>query len=130
MTWQPGKQTITINILPDISRSKSNQTVKFGHLIAKSMRNSFLEKSCRPFSKKLKLGISLDQQSEVLSSLLLLLLFYFQVEDYHNILKLRCCPLAFTSYKDFLVSKRSWPSLPASFPGWFLKEYILHVIFY
>ena len=33
MTWQPGKQTIVIHILPNISRSKSNQTMKFGQLI-------------------------------------------------------------------------------------------------
>ena len=33
MTGQPGKQTITMNILPKISRSKSNQTIKFGQLI-------------------------------------------------------------------------------------------------
>ena len=54
------------------SRSKGNQTMKFGQLIEYNMRNIFLEKSytkCdgktspRPFSRKLKLGISLDQQS-------------------------------------------------------------------
>ena len=33
MTSQPGKQTIPIQILPNISRSKGNQTVKFGPLI-------------------------------------------------------------------------------------------------
>ena len=32
MTSKPGKQTITIHILPNISRSKGNQTTKFGHL--------------------------------------------------------------------------------------------------
>ena len=30
---QDGKQTITMHILPDISRSKGNQTMKFGQLI-------------------------------------------------------------------------------------------------
>ena len=33
MTLHPGKQTITIQILPKISRSKDNQTMKFGQLI-------------------------------------------------------------------------------------------------
>ena len=33
MTWQPGKQTIAIHIPPNISRSKSNQTMKFDQLI-------------------------------------------------------------------------------------------------
>ena len=30
MTPQPGQQTIAIHILPNISRSKGNQTMKFG----------------------------------------------------------------------------------------------------
>ena len=56
--------------MPNISRSKENQTMKFGQLIDYEMRNIFLEKSYskyggetspRPFSEKLKLGISLDQ---------------------------------------------------------------------
>ena len=32
MTSQPGLQTIAIHILPDISQSKCNQTMKFGQL--------------------------------------------------------------------------------------------------
>ena len=54
------KQTMVIYILPNISRSKDNQTIKFDHLIEHNMRKSFLEKSyikCgresipRPFSE-------------------------------------------------------------------------------
>ena len=54
----------------NISRRKGNQTMKFGQLIEYSMRNIFVEKSyttyggetiSRPFSKKSKLSISLDQ---------------------------------------------------------------------
>ena len=57
-------------MLPNISRSKDNQTVKFGQLIEYNMRNVFLKKSytkCggetipRLFSKNPKLSISLDQ---------------------------------------------------------------------
>ena len=67
--------------------------MKFGQLIEYNMTNIFLEKSyaeyggetsLRPFSEKLKLSISLDQLC--------------QVEDYRNILKLSCRPLAFTPY--------------------------------
>ena len=70
MTLHPGKQTISIHILPNISRSKGNQTMKFGQLIEYNMGNNFLEKSytkCvgetspRPFSEKSKLSVSLDQ---------------------------------------------------------------------
>ena len=69
MTSQPGKLTIAIHILPNISRIKVNQTMKFGQLRQYYMRNIFLEKSytnCdretipRPFSKKSKLSIPLD----------------------------------------------------------------------
>ena len=68
MTSQPGKQTIAMQILPNISRSKDNQTMELNQLIEYNMRNVFLEKSytkCsgetipRPFSKKPILGISI-----------------------------------------------------------------------
>ena len=61
MTSQLGKQTIAIHILPNVSRRKGNQTMKFGQLIEYNMRNIFLEKpytKCsgetipRPFSKQ------------------------------------------------------------------------------
>ena len=53
-----------------------------------------------------------------------------QVEGYRNILKLRCRPLAFTSYKAFLkIKKRSGTSLLALFSTWFLKKIISLVIF-
>ena len=41
MTSQPGKQTIAIHILPNISRSKGNETMKFGQLIEYNMRMTF-----------------------------------------------------------------------------------------
>ena len=44
MTSQTGKQTITIGILPNISRSKGSHTMKFGQLIEYNMRNIFLGK--------------------------------------------------------------------------------------
>ena len=107
MTSQPGKQTFAVHILSDISKSKGNQTVKFGQLLEFNIINIFLEKSCtkcvgetipRSFFKELKLSISLDQQSEVSYSLFLL---YVEVEDYKNIFKLRGGPLGFTSFKVF-----------------------------
>ena len=44
MTSQQGKQTMAIHILPNISRNKGNQTMKFAQLIEYNMRNIFLEK--------------------------------------------------------------------------------------
>ena len=88
--------------IPVISRSKGSQT-----LIKYNIRNIFLGKSCtkcgrktrhcsRSFSNKSKLSISLDQLSEVSCGLFLL---NVPVEDCQNILKLRCWPLPFSSYK-------------------------------
>ena len=61
MTQRAGQHIVAINISPNISRSKSNKTMKFGQLIEYNMRNIFLEKSYtkydgdtspRPFYKK------------------------------------------------------------------------------
>ena len=43
MTSQPGKQTITVQILRNISKSKNNQTMKFDQLKKFNKRNIFLE---------------------------------------------------------------------------------------
>ena len=81
MTLQLGKQTISIHILLNNSRSKGNQKMKFSQLIEYNMRNIFLENSytkCggetipKPFSKKSKLSMSLDQFSKVFYSSFLL----------------------------------------------------------
>ena len=59
-----------IHISPNISRSKGNEKMKYEQLIECNMRNIFLKKSYtkrggetspRPFPRKLKLSISLDQ---------------------------------------------------------------------
>ena len=40
-----------IHILPNISQSKGNQTMKFGQLIEYNKRNIFLQKSCFNINK-------------------------------------------------------------------------------
>ena len=60
MTSQPGKQTIAIHLLPNISKSKDNQIMKFACL--KSVLEHLYTKCCRettprPFS---------DQYSQIL----------------------------------------------------------------
>ena len=42
---QPGRQIIAMHILPNISKSKGNQTMKVGQLIEYRMRKNFLERS-------------------------------------------------------------------------------------
>ena len=91
MTSQPGLQTVTIHILPNISRSEDNPATKFSQLIECNIEKSFLEKSytkCggetipRTFSKKTKLSIFLNQQPKVLYSLLLLYAKLRDIEVY------------------------------------------------
>ena len=74
-----------------LRRHKGKQTMRYGQSIEYIMRNNFLEKSntrCGRetssilFKKKSKLRTSLEQQSELSYSLLLL---YVLVEDYRNI---------------------------------------------
>ena len=86
MMSQTGQQITTVHIFPNISRRKGNQTINFGQLIEHNMKNIFLEISYtkfggeagpKPFYKKSKFNISLDQQSGLLQSLFLL---YFQVD--------------------------------------------------
>ena len=47
MASQPGYQTITIHILPNISRSKGNQRMKLTQLIEYNKINIFLQKLCK-----------------------------------------------------------------------------------
>ena len=86
------QQIIVISILPNISRRKSNWTVKVCQRIEYNKRNSFLERSyikCdgeaspRTFHEKSKLSISLDQQSEMSDNLLL----HVQKKFYQNFIK-------------------------------------------
>ena len=80
MTSHSGKQTVAMHTLPNISRSKNNQTMKFGLLIENNMRHIFLEKSYtkwggktipRSISKKTKLSVYLNEWSKLLYSLFL-----------------------------------------------------------
>ena len=47
MTSQPGQQTITLHVFPNISRNKGNQVMKFGQVTEDNTRNIFLQTSQR-----------------------------------------------------------------------------------
>ena len=53
MSSQTGKKLITIHILPNISRSKGAQTMKFCQLIEYNIRNGFLKKHLQKQTEKL-----------------------------------------------------------------------------
>ena len=46
MMSQPGLQAIAVQILPNISQSKGNQTIKFGQLIEYNKGYMFFRKLC------------------------------------------------------------------------------------
>ena len=52
LTLQTGQQIITIHILPNISRSKGNQAVKFGRLIKYNVKDTFLQNSYRKWGRE------------------------------------------------------------------------------
>ena len=53
MTSQPGLQTIVIHILPNISQSKDNQTMKLGQLIEYNKRIIFFKNYAKNEAGKL-----------------------------------------------------------------------------
>ena len=52
MTSQPGSQIIAIAILPNMSWSKGNQTIKLGQLIEYNERNNFLQNLYRKWGRE------------------------------------------------------------------------------
>ena len=95
MTSQPGKQIISINILSNNSRITGNQTIKFGQLIEYNIKNIFLEKSFKKCRGELFPDPFLKTQNCA----------YLPINSL-IISKLSCRPLAFTSYEDFLKTRR------------------------
>ena len=93
MTSQPVKKTIVIHILPNISRSKSNQTMKFGQLIECNMKNIFLKNHTQNMVEKLVpdpfLKIRIEHNSgSIVYNFIQFAFFVWQVEGYRNISKL------------------------------------------
>ena len=52
MTSQPSYQTIVIHILPNISWSKCNQSMKLGQLIESNKRNIVIQKLYRKWGRE------------------------------------------------------------------------------
>ena len=112
MTSQYGKRTIEKHILPNVSRRKGNQTMKFCQLKEYSMRNIFLENHTKNVVEKVFPETFLKNQNWTylwINSLNLYAVCFYcmQVEGYRNILKLCCRALAFTfSCRTFLKVKK------------------------
>ena len=52
MSSQPGKRTIPIQVLPNISRSKGNQTINFDKFIEYHMKTSSLKNDAQNVLQK------------------------------------------------------------------------------
>ena len=77
MASQPGKQIFAIHILPNISRSKSNQAIKFRQLIDNNVRNIFLQKSSKKKNETWRLFPDLFSIHYLFTYLFFIYLFVF-----------------------------------------------------
>ena len=59
MMSQPGQHTVTIYILPNISRNKNSRTMKFGQLIEYNQRNIFIKNHAQNEAGRLVPDLSL-----------------------------------------------------------------------
>ena len=105
MTSRTGKHTNAIHVLPNISRSKCNQTMIFCRLIKYITWETFLKNQTQDVVEK----VVLDQISGlVVQNFMQFVFIVYQVEGYWKILKLICRLLTITSHKAFLKNiKRS-----------------------
>ena len=135
MTSKHGEQTIVIKTLPNISKIKSSLTMKFGQLIEYNMKNIFPEKSYkmwwrtspRSFSVKLKLSISLDQQSKAYYSFTVC---FYCISNWRlsKYIETKLPTTCFYLILGIFLKKRSGTSLPAPFSAQFLKKNISYYI--
>ena len=72
MALQPGQQTISIHILPNISRSKGKLTMKFDQVIQYNLRNIFVEKAYTKCA-----GETIPRPLSLLEGMPVLFLIYF-----------------------------------------------------
>ena len=122
-------------ILPNISRSKDNHTMKFGQLVEYNMI-FFLKNHTQNVEEKLvpdpfiKIKIEHISGSTTWNVIKFVFIVCWDLPKYIKTIVLTSC-FHHNLYKAFeKTKKRSWTSLPTSFFRWFLKKNISHAIFY
>ena len=125
MTSQTGKQIFTMHILPNISISKANQTMKFGQLIEYNMRNIFLEKLCRKWGGKTNARPLFNRQHVIFS-------FFWYTSTWTSIKThfMQSQHVDAEIYPTLNFMKGSGTSFLTMLCVWFFKKNIDHVIFY
>ena len=103
MTSRPGKQTIPMHILTNVSRSKGNQGMKFGRLINYECGTFFSNNHTQNVLNKLFPDPFLENQNWAYLWINSLKCYavcsLYPAEDYQNILKLSSRLFAFTFFK-------------------------------
>ena len=110
MASQAGKQTIAIHILPNISRIKGNQEMKFDQLIEYNMKNPFL--------------INQNWAYLWIDSMKPCTVCFGSMSSWGQSIYIEAKLHATFLY----IMQRTSP--PASFSAWFLKENLSLIIFY
>ena len=111
VTPQPGKQTTAKQILSNISKRKGSQKMKIVQLIEYSMRNIFLETSCKKVVKKLAPELLLKNLNWTylcINSLKFYTVCFYCMPKWRPLknLKLSCRSLASTSKELFQKTKK------------------------
>ena len=124
-----------MHILPNISRSKVSQVIKFGQVIEGSMKNIFLRKSCWIwgretssrhvfwFLKKLYM-----KQKQLVSTLVSVYLVVLNLDIQLKLYKTSECWSRNIRNFDFLKSFRT--SFSTQIYAWIFKKIVPHVILY
>ena len=128
---------MTIHILPNLSRSRQNQAIKFGQVVEYNNRNIFPQKSCRKWSRETSSRplFLFKKLYEVKASGLELLVLQLQyisiVLDFeYNKNKLYKTSLLIHRYAQFFCRKGFGNNFSTTFCLWFFMQNISHVIFY
>ena len=128
MTSETGSQTIAIYILPNISQSKGNQTLKFGQLIEHYKRNIFLQRSCGKWVREASSKLNMRWKQLVCS----LVLIYFDSLQLAIQQKNKLCKILDYLSRDtlnFHFSEKALGLVSLTFCGWFFKKNVSHVAF-
>ena len=121
-----------MHLLPNISRSKGSQTMKFGQLIEYNTRNIFSQKSCRKavrlvldlflFSQKASNEVKATGLQLSFNVLIALNLAYNKNKNFRILIQ-RYAELRF-------FRKASGTSFSTTFCVWFFKKKVSYIMFY
>ena len=125
LTPQTGWQVITIHILPNISRSKDNQTMKLSQVIGYNIRKFILGNHTQNVVKKLVLDpfLKIQNRAYLWINWTFIQVIFVICPNYRIPKYIKVLNTCFYSYKGGFI-------LPALFFAWFLEKNISHIVSY